>query len=126
MDIFGTFQEIVINRRTIKPTAFNGKRIDDLQINQLLELANWAPSHGLTEPWRFIVYSGAAVRGFCHQLAELYRKITPPEKFTDSKYEKQAHNGDLASHLIVIFMQREDQPQYCRPRRDLRHRRRGG
>ena len=97
MDNFNTLQEIVINRRSSKPAALNGKKIDDQQIRQLLELANWAPSHGLTEPWRFIVYSGEAVRQFCHQHAEQYRQTTPPDKFASAKYEKQAHNGDLAA-----------------------------
>jgi nitroreductase len=110
MDNFNTLQEIVISRRSTKPVDFNGKMIDDHQIRQMLDLANWAPSHGLTEPWRFIVYSGPAVRGFCHQHAEQYRQITPPDKFVPAKYEKQAHNGDLASHLIIVYMQRGANP----------------
>src|SRR6202042_248544 len=110
MNNFSKLKEIVINRRSTKPTAFNGQTIDDDQIRQLLELANWAPSHGLTEPWRFIVYSGPAVREFCGQHAEQYRQITPPDKFAAVKYEKQAHNGDLASHLILVYMQRGTNP----------------
>jgi nitroreductase len=110
MDIFNTLREIVINRRSTKPTDLNGKLIDDQQIRQLLELANWAPSHGLTEPWRFIVYSGEAVRQFCRQHAEQYKQTTPPDKFNSAKYEKQAHNGDLASHLIVVYMRRGGNP----------------
>src|ERR1700743_2768675 len=104
MDIFNAFREIVIHRRSTKPTAFNGQKIDNQQINKLLELASWAPSHGLTEPWRFIVYSDDAVRRFCHQHADLYRQYSPPDKFNTAKYEKQAHNGDLASHLIIVYM----------------------
>jgi nitroreductase len=110
MDNFNTLQEIVISRRSTKPVDFNGKTIDDHQIRQLLDLANWAPSHGLTEPWRFIVYSGPAVHGFCRQHAEQYRQTTPPDKFLAAKYEKQAHNGDLASHLIIVYMQRGANP----------------
>lgn len=110
MDIFSNLQKIVFNRRSIKPTAFNGKTIDNQLINQLLELANQAPSHGLTEPWRFIVYSGKAVRQFCRLHADQYKQITPPDKFAEAKYEKQAHNGDLASHLIMVYMQRGTNP----------------
>ncbi|HEV3327183.1 MAG TPA: nitroreductase [Puia sp.] len=110
METFSLLQEIVINRRSIKPASLNGNKIDDRQIRQLLELANWAPTHGLTEPWRFIVYSGDAVQQFCHLHAELYRQNTPPEKFNPAKYEKQQHNGDKASHLIVVYMQRGDNP----------------
>ena len=110
MNIFSTLQEIVINRRSTKPTDFNGKLIDDQEVKQLLELANWAPSHGLTEPWRFVVYSGEAVRQFCQEHAEQYRRSTPPDKFAEAKYEKQAHNGDLASHIVVVYMKRGTNP----------------
>lgn len=110
MDTFNTLQEIVINRRSKKPTTFNGKKIPDQQITQLLSLANWAPTHGLTEPWRFVVYSGDAVRQFCRQHAEMYKQNTPPEKFNPAKYEKQLHNGDKASHLIAVYMQRGSSP----------------
>lgn len=110
MEPFSVLQEIVINRRSIKPASLNGRKIDDEQIRQLLELANWAPTHGLTEPWRFIVYSGEAVQAFCRQHAELYRQHTPPDKFNPVKYEKQQHNGDKASHLVLVYMQRGDNP----------------
>jgi nitroreductase len=110
MNYFNTLKEIVINRRSTKPADFNGKKIEDEHIRQLLELANWAPSHGLTEPWRFVVYSGEAVRQFCQQHADQYKQITPPDKFAAAKYEKQAHNGDLASHLIIVHMKRGANP----------------
>lgn len=110
MDRFTALQDTILNRRSTKPAVLNGKRIDDQQVRQLLELANWAPTHGSTEPWRFIVYSDDAVRRFCHRHAELYRQSTPPATFTTAKYEKQQHNGDKASHLIVVYMQRGGNP----------------
>jgi len=110
MDTFNTLAQTITNRRSTKPTLLNGKKIDDRQIIQLLELANWAPTHGSTEPWRFIVYGGKAVQQFCHQHAELYKQHTPPEKFTPAKYDKQQHNGDKASHLIAVYMQRGSNP----------------
>ena len=110
MNKFEVLQKIVENRRSIKPAVMNGKKIDNQTIQQLLELASWAPTHGLTEPWRFIVYSGDAVRQFCHQHAELYKQVTPAEKYNQGKYEKQAHNGDKASHLIAVYMQKDINP----------------
>lgn len=111
MNNFDILEQIVINRRSTKPAAFNGKPVPDAQVRQLLELANWAPTHGLTEPWRFIVYSDQAVRQFCHRNAEQYRQTTQTpnptqDKFVPAKYEKQLHNGDLASHLILAYMKR--------------------
>jgi nitroreductase len=98
--------EIIKNRRSLKPVKMNGKKIPNEQVKELLQLANWAPTHGRTEPWRFIVYSGDKVKEFCHQHAELYKSHTPPEKFEQATYEKQLHNGDLASHIILAIMHR--------------------
>lgn len=108
MEKFNVLEEIITNRRSVKPAVFNGKKIPDHQIRQLLDLANWAPTHGFTEPWRFIVYSGEAVEQFSHRHAELYRQGTTPATFNAGKYEKQKHNGDKTSHLILVYMQRGD------------------
>jgi len=110
MNNFDNIQETITARRSIKPATLNGKKIPDQQINQLLSLANWAPTHGYTEPWRFVVYSGDAVRQFCHQHAEMYKDNTPPDKFNPAKYQKQQHNGDKTSHIIAVYMQRGNNP----------------
>lgn len=110
MDTFEAIQEVIVNRRSTKPAVFNGNIIDDEDIKQLLQLANWAPTHGFTEPWRFIVYSGDAVQDFCRRHAELYKQATPPEKFNAGKYQKQQQNGDKASHIVLVYMKRGDNP----------------
>jgi nitroreductase len=110
-DRFEIIADIIKNRRSIKPVKMNGKKILDEQVMELLKLANWAPTHGRTEPWRFIVYSGNKVKEFCRQHAELYRTYTPPEKFEQANYDKQLHNGDLASHIIIAIMQRGGLPK---------------
>ena len=110
-DRFEIIAGIIKNRRSIKPVKMNGKKIPDEQVWELLKLANWAPTHGRTEPWRFIVYSGNKVKEFCHQHAELYKTHTPKEKFEQANYDKHMHNGDLASHIIIAIMQRGGSPK---------------
>ncbi|MDO6391586.1 nitroreductase [Pontibacter sp. BT731] len=109
-----SFSEIsnnIKNRRTTKPGKMNGQHIPDDQIKQLLELADWAPTHGHTEPWRFKVYAGDKVQDFCLAHAELYKKHTEEEKFLQQKYDKLLHMGDQASHVIVAYMQRGNLPK---------------
>jgi nitroreductase len=110
-DRFEIIASIIKNRRSIKPVKMNGKKIPDEQVMELLKLANWAPTHGRTEPWRFIVYSGNKVKEFCRQHAELYKTHTAKEKFEQANYDKQMHYGDLASHLIIAIMQRGSSPK---------------
>ena len=77
----------------------------------MLALADWAPTHGLTEPWRFKVYAGSTIQEFCLAHAELYKQRTNPEKYLQEKYEKLLHMGDQASHVIVAYMQRGNLPK---------------
>ena len=103
---FEILASIIKNRRSIKPAQMNGRFIPDTQIQELLALADWAPTHGNTEPWRFFVYSGDSVKRFCSEHAELYKENTSEEKYLKGNYEKLFHNGDLVSHIVVVAMQR--------------------
>jgi len=111
IDPFEIIADIIKTRRSVKPVKMNGKIIPDDKVKELLELANWAPTHGRTEPWRFIVYAGDKVKEFCRQHAELYKAYAPADKFEQANYDKQLHNGDLASHVIVAVMQRGELPK---------------
>lgn len=108
--MFDILKEVIESRRSTKPAVLNGNIIPDEEILQLLELANWAPTHGFTEPWRFIVYNGDAVMQFGRQHADLYKKYTPADKFNTAKYDKLLHNGDKASHIVIAYMQRGSNP----------------
>ena len=49
-------------RRSIFPKDYNGKgrAVSERDVRLMLEAATWAPTHKRTEPWRFVVFSGAA------------------------------------------------------------------
>ena len=47
--------QLIRNRRSVFPPMFTDQPIDKAIIKQLLENANWAPTHRFTEPWRFKV-----------------------------------------------------------------------
>ncbi|MFI5162664.1 MAG: nitroreductase [Sphingobacteriales bacterium] len=106
---FATISNIVKSRRSIKAQMMNGQRIPDYQVHSLLELADWAPTHGFTEPWRFTVYSNASE--FCHQHAELYKQNTPPADFVEGVYSNLYNQANKASHVILVTMQRGNLPK---------------
>lgn len=108
MNSFEILRNVIRNRRSTKPSAMNGRKIDQAVIRELLELANWAPTHALTEPWRFIVYENDAIPKFCSDHAELYKTNSPPEKFTEAKYKNLTHLGDAVSHIIIVYMKRTE------------------
>jgi nitroreductase len=52
--------EVIRRRRTHK--AFGPDPVPRRQLEELLELARWAPNHHLTQPWRFRVVGPEALR----------------------------------------------------------------
>jgi nitroreductase len=101
MDLY----EIIRNRRSVMPVQYNSKPITKEQINQLLEAANWAPTHKKTEPWRFKVLQGKSQDKLGSFLAEKY-KVTE-DKFSAFKYNKLQENPKKAGAIIAVCMQRD-------------------
>ncbi len=106
---FPIIANIIKNRRSVKAQAMNGRKIPNEQIEALLELADWAPTHGYTEPWRFVIYENPA--DFCAQHAELYKQSNPGDKFDAFNFNKLLHQGDAVSHVIIAVMKRGDLPK---------------
>jgi len=107
-DRFKVLQDIINQRHTTKPARMNGEKVEDSVILQLLQLADRAPTHARTEPWRFLVYRGTSLMRFCAAHAELYWEHTDPDVRSREKYEKLLHQHETVSHLIVALMKRTD------------------
>lgn len=106
---FTTIANIIQNRRTVKAFMMNGQKAPNAHIAALLELADWAPTHGFTEPWRFTVYETPAE--FCLAHANLYKDNTPANEFAEGVYNNLRTQGDKASHIIVATMKRGNLPK---------------
>lgn len=100
--------ELIRRRRTIKPKMFSSQDVDESVVQQLLENANWAPTHGLTQPWRFVVFTGPARQRLAQFLSETYQRITPPDQFKPNKYQGMQENALLAPVVIAIGMKRQE------------------
>jgi nitroreductase len=98
--------DIIKSRRNIKPAHFNGEKITDASVADILALADWAPTHKFTEPWRFVVFANERVHSFCLEHAALYKANTPEAEYEQSKFDKLLHLGDKASHIVVVYMKR--------------------
>lgn len=70
----------------------------------MLEAANWAPSHGQTEPWRFTVFTGEGRSRLAAAFGEAYRQLTPVERFDARAQESQAARAWQASAWISLGM----------------------
>lgn len=106
MSTFEQFKEIILNRRTVKPAQMNGQIIAEQDIKDIIATADWAPTHGRTEPWRFFVLTGENLKKFCEHHAELYWVNTDEALRTETKRESLSKMGDKASHLVITVMRR--------------------
>lgn len=99
-----TIDEIIRNRRAVFPAQYIDKDIPESEIQQILENANWAPTHKKTQPWRFKVYRGASLDRLGDFLAEWYKINTPQEKFKEIKYKKTRKKAVQSACVIAICM----------------------
>ncbi|MDA0196947.1 MAG: nitroreductase [Bacteroidetes bacterium] len=104
---FQTLNEIIKGRRSVFPPDYLDKEIPDKVILELLENANWAPTHKLTEPWRFKVVKDEAKKRLGNFLAEKYKSSTPRGQFLQKKYNKLQYNSAKSGAVILICFQRD-------------------
>jgi nitroreductase len=100
--------ECIRTRRSIYPEQFSDRKVHKELIEVLLENARWAPTHKLTQPWRFKVFMEDGLKRFAEWHSETYKKITPPEKFKEMKYRKLRERPLKSSAVIAIVMQRDE------------------
>jgi F420 biosynthesis protein FbiB-like protein len=100
-----TFSAFLRSRRSIR--KFNGQRIPDEVLREILETAAFAPSaHGL-QPWRFVLIESQSVRTALGQaLTERMRNDmkaeNAPEAEIRSRVERSLRRIAEAPHIILL------------------------
>ncbi len=97
------------NRRSIFPKSYIDQPIDGNILTEILENANWAPTHRMTEPWRFVVFQGEALPKLGVTMAEMYKTYVAEENFQEKKYLKTLHKPAKCGAVIAIVMHRDEE-----------------
>ncbi len=98
---------LIRSRRSMYPQLYTEQVIDREIVEQILENANWAPTHRITEPWRFKVFTGKGLETLANYQAELYKKLAG-ENFEQKKYDKLMLKPTQCSHVISIGVKKTD------------------
>jgi nitroreductase len=99
---------LIHHRRSIFPKEYTGEKVDDAIIRQILENANTAPTHKLTEPWRFMVFTGNGIKKLAEFQSDCYRTVTTEKgKFEEDKYQGLLTKPFQSSHIISVGMKRD-------------------
>ena len=98
---------LIKDRRTIYPKDHSGRDVHREVLERILLNATWAPSHGMTQPWRFNVYTGAARERLSQFLEAEFMRVTPPDKVMPRKLENLTQRPLRSSAVIGIGMARD-------------------
>ena len=99
---------LIRSRRSVFVDQFEkDKAIPDEIILEILENANAAPTHKLTEPWRFTIFCGAGLQVLAKKQAAIYKE-NAGSSFKQNKYEKLLITPQQCSHVIAIGLKRND------------------
>lgn len=93
---------IIKRRRSVFPDSYTGQEIPVAVIREILESANYAPTHKITEPWRFTVFRNDGKIKLGNELARLYKIGIPAHQFLQKKYDSIIEKATQASCIIAL------------------------
>ena len=96
--------ELIRDRRTIGPEKYSSRRVHREVVEEILRNATWAPTHGMTQPWRFKVFIGDGVKRIADKMPLWYKDYVVEEKFSQKKYDKLVARGGKCSVIIAVTM----------------------
>ena len=99
--------ELIRERRTIYPEQFSDRKVHKEQVETILTNAQWAPTHGNTQPWRFKVFMDNGLTTLSDFLAKTYLELTPKEAQNDMKLAKLLSRPLKSSVVIAVCMERQ-------------------
>ncbi|HCE58890.1 MAG TPA: nitroreductase [Prolixibacteraceae bacterium] len=99
--------ELIKARRATPPKFLAKTEVSKELIEELLENANWAPTHKNTEPWRFKIFRGQAKQKLAADIYELLITSSEIEPVNLQKAEKFTIALKNVPVAIAIIMERD-------------------
>lgn len=99
--------DLIKDRRTIYPKDCTAREVHRDIIERVLQNAIWAPNHGMTQPWRFTVFTGEGRKRLSEFLGAEYTRITPAEKFMPKKFDNHTQRPLQSSVAIALGLERD-------------------
>tara|TARA_B100000575_G_scaffold141789_1_gene113095 strand:- start:19 stop:573 length:555 start_codon:yes stop_codon:yes gene_type:complete len=93
---------ILKSRRSIYPRDFTGELISKETILEILENANHAPTHKITQPWIFKIFCKNSKPELLNEILKIN------SNFSDLKKLKLKDNFNKSSHIICICMKKNN------------------
>ena len=97
-----SLSKIIKERRTHYASDFTDQSISRENIEIIVENALWAPTHKLTQPWRFAVLEGTHKEDIGLYMANYYRTLFSVEDFSEQRFEETKEYAKNASMLAIL------------------------
>ncbi len=99
--------ELIRERRTIYPEQYSDRKVHKEQVEVILNNAQWAPTHGNTQPWRFKVFMEEGRQHLSDFLGKTYLEVVPKEQQQDAKLAKLITRPLKSSVIVAVCMERQ-------------------
>jgi nitroreductase len=99
-----TLRAIIASRKSVFPTVYNDRKIERPVMEAVLESANFAPSHRLTQPWKFVVFENDSLKSLGDKISEIYKANAPADKFSEKKFEEFSKKITKSAAVIAIVL----------------------
>lgn len=98
-------KHIIKSRKSIFPADYTETPIPEEIIEDILDIATYAPNHKKTKPWRLKAFRGEEKTALGAELQRLYKGHVPAEKFSEDTYNAVAQKVAKADTIISIAVE---------------------
>lgn len=100
--------DLIKDRRTVYPEQYSSRKVHRELVEKILNNALWAPTHALTQPWRFKVYMNGSQAAVGQWMADYYKSNCAEEHFSQAKFDKYIARMERSSVVIALCMKRQE------------------
>ncbi|WP_103071600.1 nitroreductase family protein [Aquimarina sediminis] len=99
--------KLIRERKTTYAFSFSSKKVTNEIIEEIVTNATWAPTHKMTQPWRFELLEGAHHTDLGKYMLDFYQKRLSKHQFPKSRHQETLEYAKNASMLAIIFQRNE-------------------
>ncbi|WP_062052641.1 nitroreductase family protein [Aquimarina longa] len=91
------------SRKSTYAFSFIDKEIPLSIIEEIVTNGLWAPTHKMTQPWRFEILMGAHHKDLGQYMLDFYKKHLSKKQFPESRYQDTLEYPKNATMLAIVF-----------------------
>jgi nitroreductase len=100
---FEELTKLIKERRTTYAYDYSEQKVSKETIEAVVSNGLWAPTHKLTQPWRFVVLEGKHHQDLGQFMADYYGKLYSEEEFSYERYDTTKSYAENATLLALVF-----------------------